>query len=113
MPLENDSVESQEIEPGIRDEQGRFKPGFSGNLSGRPSGTMKDYLRRKFMSLSDEDKEKFLLEYKVAGLEQIKLAEGQPHQTTDTTVEIKPTPLLDVLRRNNSNPQDKPTEETN
>jgi hypothetical protein len=46
---------------------------------------MKDFLRRKFMELSDEDKEKFLVDNKVSGVDQIKLAEGQPHQTQDVT----------------------------
>lgn len=77
-------------EPAIRENSGRnedgtFKPGISGNPSGRPKGTMKDYLRRKFTELSDEDKEKFLIENKVSGVDQIKLAEGQPHQTQDVT----------------------------
>lgn len=103
--------ESQDTNPGIRDEQGRFRPGFSGNPSGRPSGTMKDYLRRKFMSLSDEDKEQFLIDNKVPGLEQIKLAEGQPHQSNDTTVEIKPTPLLNAIRDNNSDKEVSETEQ--
>ena len=111
--MDNELETSQEVEPGIRDEQGRFKPGFSGNPTGRPAGTMKDYLRRKFMSLSDEEKEQFLIDNKVAGLEQIKLAEGNPHQSNDTTVDIKPNPLLDALRNNNSNPKDSGTNQEN
>lgn len=61
----------------------RFQPGQSGNPSGRPKGTMKDYLRRKFMEMPDDEKEKFL--EGVSPEMQIKLAEGNPKQDTDLT----------------------------
>jgi hypothetical protein len=64
-----------------------WKPGQSGNPSGRPKNTMKDYMRRKFMEMSDEDKEAFLKD--VPRVDQIKLAEGNPHTTTDVTSDGK------------------------
>jgi hypothetical protein len=105
-------MEDVKVEPAIRDSAGRFVPGVSGNPSGRPKGTMKDYLRRKFTELSDEEKERFLIENKVPGLDQIKLAEGNPHQSSDTLVEIKPSPLLDALRNNDRNKEDSGSDQT-
>lgn len=59
----------------------QFKPGQSGNPSGRPKGTLKDYARQKFMAMSDDEKEAFL-----SGIEEYKIwtmAEGNPESRTD------------------------------
>ena len=79
----------EETEPSItkdtgRNEDGTFKPGVSGNPLGRPKGTMKDYLRRKFMEMTDEEKERFAK--MLAPDMQIRLAEGNPHQSVENAI---------------------------
>ena len=65
-----------------------FQPGVSGNPGGRPKGTMKEYLRKKFIEMSEEDKEKFLNELKVSGKDQIELAEGKAKQDVEIDANI-------------------------
>ena len=65
-----------------------FMPGKSGNPSGRPKGTMKDYLSRKFQAMSDKDKELFLKTHKVTGKDQIEFGEGKAKQDLGIEGEI-------------------------
>lgn len=75
------------MEPANREEtrnpDGTFKPGISGNPNGRPKNTLKDYLSRKFSAMTDEEKEAWLADNKVSGEVQFKMAEGNPHQSSD------------------------------
>jgi len=66
-----------------RNPDGTFPKGVSGNPGGRPKNTLKDYLRRKFSSMTDEEKEEFLKG--VSAIDQFRMAEGNPHTTTDVT----------------------------
>jgi len=61
-----------------------FMPGVSGNPSGRPKGTLKEYVQKKFIAMSDEEKEKFL--DGINSDTQWKMGEGNPHQSQDTDI---------------------------
>ena len=65
-----------------------WKKGQSGNPGGRPKGTMKNYLGRKFQEMSDEDKEAFVKEHKLSGKDQIEFGEGKPKQDIDIEANI-------------------------
>lgn len=82
---------NQEYKP-ERNADGTLKKGFSGNPSGRPRDTMKDFLRRKLIDMTDEEKENFLK--KISHEELFRMAEGHPHQTTDVTSGGKPIPII-------------------
>ena len=63
----------------------QFKKGQSGNPGGRPKNTLKDYVRQKFMAMTDREKEKFLSQ--IPASEQWRMGEGNPKQDTDITTD--------------------------
>lgn len=71
-------MEEPAIRENIRNPDGTFKPGVSGNPSGRPKGTMKEYIGRKFREMTDEEKEAWLKENKVSPDLQWQMGEGRP-----------------------------------
>lgn len=109
---------------GIRDEQGRFIPGVSGNPEGRPPETIEQKIIKKAVKELIADYKEGLTD----ALESIKpvlIAEalkgnmqaikeindrtmGKPEQVTDITSGGKPIPILNVL----SNHSDKEDSET-
>ena len=83
---------SQEVKPdkqeSNRDEKGRFKAGFSGNLKGRkPGKSLKEFTRDYLSKLNDEEKDKWL-----EGLSKDivwRMAEGQPKTDLELSGEVK------------------------
>lgn len=74
-----------------------FKKGNAGG--GRPAGStsLKTFARDFLMSLSEEDKVLYLSS--VPAIDVWRMAEGNPHSTSDETVKhIIPTPIIDVVK---------------
>lgn len=74
-----------------------WKKGQSGNIHGRPKGkTMKEWAKDYLCRMTDEERDAFM-----EGISKDtiwKMADGNPHSSTDAKVEVTlPTPLIDVL----------------
>lgn len=70
----------------------QWKPGQSGNPSGKPKGlTMKEWLRNRFLAMNDEERDAY-----VSGLDKLDLlqmAEGKPSEDKNISI-TAPTPIL-------------------
>lgn len=83
-----------------RNPNGTFKKGVSGNPAGRPKNTLKDYVRNKFMQMSDEEKEKFLIQINPEF--QWKMGEGNPESEIKTDItsgggKIEINPITQII----------------
>jgi len=80
----------QELDNIGRNTDGTFKTGHDKIPgSGRPKNTLKDYVRAKFSGMTDEEKEKWLEDNKIAGIDIWKMGEGNPKQDTEHSGEVK------------------------
>lgn len=75
------------------------------NDGGRVPNPLKAFQQKQFIDMTDDQKKEYL--ETIPPLERWKMAEGNPHSTTDETVEvIIPKPIYDGLSRHNSNKKD-------
>jgi hypothetical protein len=84
----------------------QFQPGQSGNPGGKKKGTksLKTFAKEYLENLPDNEKVAFL-----AALPEelvFRMAEGNPHSSSDVKVELPPIPI-DDLRKDHSIPEDK------
>ena len=78
-----------------RNPDGTFMPGFSGNLNGRPKNTLKEYVKGKFIKMSDKEKEEFLT--KISPEVSWKMGEGNP-DNSGTIEHTIPQNLIDLIK---------------
>ena len=89
-----------------RREDGTFGVGNVANPNGRPPGkTMKEFAREFLLKMDDEEKVEWL---KSLGKDIVwKMAEGNPHQTSDEKVEVEIVkPIYDGISRHESDKKD-------
>ena len=85
-----------------RDDKGRLVKGTPPG-PGRPKGSgggLKDYDRKKFLAMTDEEKDEYLKT--IAPELRYRMAEGNPHQTEEKTIDanitiVAPSAVIDKL----------------
>ena len=91
---------SEQVE--TRNPDGTYKSGVSGNPGGRPRNTLKDYVARKFSTMSDEEKEQWLKDHNVSAEIIWRMGEGNPKQDTELHGNLTISDVLDDLENGRS-----------
>lgn len=108
--MEIEKPEKQEI---IRNPDGTFPKGVSGNPDGRPKGkTLKEWLKDKLREMTEEQRELFLKD--IPKEMQWRMAEGNPAQdVTSAGEKINPIPIIQInaLQADQRHEQDTGNEE--
>lgn len=73
-----------------RNEDGTFATGTKGGPGRPPGSSMKEYWKRKFYEMSDEEKEEWCLKHKVSADVIWRMSEGNPKQDMDLKDERGP-----------------------
>lgn len=101
-----EELENVEKNKPLRDEKGRLLPGQTANPNGRPKGkSLKEFAREWYMSMTDEEKKAYVekVEERIPGFAW-RMAEGNPHQTSDAKHEVElPQSLIELLKQNGTN----------
>jgi len=58
------------------------------NPGGEPKNSLKNYVARKLAGLTDKEKDKWLKEHKISGIDQWKMGEGNPETNVKGDIEI-------------------------
>src|SRR3990167_5169994 len=88
-------LEKTSVSKPMRNAHGQLLPGNTANPAGRPIGSgnpLKQFQKEEFEKMTDKEKREFLIE--VTAFDRWRMAEGQPHQTTDVTSGGKPIPII-------------------
>jgi len=94
-----DQQVNSKVPPQLRPFQ--YKKGQSGNPSGRPEGiSMKEYIRVKFRTMTDEERENFLEGMSKKDI--LEMGEGKPKQDMDVRGTISISQVLDELENGGS-----------